>query len=157
MGKIKLFFISIIAILFVCIAMFYFFRPTSLDLNEFECKAEINIDEVSDEIIYKNLKISLLFKDSQHGIFNIYGYVDSPSKKPTKVARIVNFNYVSTGNRIQIEQGRIDKYNNDTASDDLLPEFLSNRTAVFRIEQLNVVDYIIYDDVSPVFVCSRTY
>lgn len=156
MSRLKLVPIFILSMIIIIISAVYFcFISNSVSLSEFECKTVIYINEMDGDKMCNNLNLSLLFKGDKSGIFNIYGYIDtcSPSKKPIKIARIVNFHYTMSGRRIQIEQGRIDKYNNDRATNELLPEFLSNKSSVFNIDRVNKYDYIIYDDVSPVFIC----
>ncbi|PHI28533.1 hypothetical protein [Budvicia aquatica] len=154
MRVIKLFSALFLVVITVAgIVMIYSVWSSSVNLNGFECKAVISSSEVNGKKSYKSLKLSMLFKDSQHGLFNIYGFIDASAHETYKVTRIINFNYTLNGHRIDTTQISTDKYNNDTAPDESLPEFLTSKSAVFRIDKLNDVDYIIYDDVSPAFIC----
>lgn len=154
MKVIKLFTVLFwVAITITGVAVTYSVWPSSTNLSGFECKAVITSNEVNGKKSYKNLKLSILFKDSQRGLFNIYGFIDASAHETYKVARIINFNYTLNGHRIHTTHMSTDKYNNDTVPDESLPEFLTNKSAVFRIDKLNDVDYIVYDDVSPAFIC----
>lgn len=123
--------------------------------STFFCKADVYyFDKSQFKDISSTLQFSLYLNGSGEGNISIYGYKNNNDGTVVKLARRLNFDYLHVNDSFHLKMKKTLKYNNDTARDSDLPEFISNANPVFHISKLQAVDYIINDEVSPAFICS---
>lgn len=150
--RLSLFFVPVLVAV-VCYYSTIFFEKRST----FFCKADVYyLDRNQFKNISSTLQFSLYMNGLGEGDISIYGYKNKSNNDGTviKLARRLNFEYLQANGAFHLKMKKTLKYNNDTATDSDLPEFISNSHPVFHISKLQDVEYIIKDEVSPAFICS---
>jgi hypothetical protein len=151
MIKIGIKMMCLFAITFVVglLYLFYFNKNAT-----FSCDSDVSY--FVNEKLKRNLRLTLYLHGDKTGSLDLYGYVNDKDKSvTTKLSRRLNFKYIKQKGTFFIEHTDTDKYNNDNTNEDKLPEFISSNKQIVHIEKLNSTDYLIYDKVSPAFVCRK--
>lgn len=122
-----------------------------------QCRADYKFYSLAQETPYRQLTISLAMMKDHQGYFDLYGYVQrggTPEGGAAKLSRRLYFTWQAVGVNYLLKMTRQDRYNRDSATDELLPEFLGSKSLVIYINALAKGRFLIGDLASPFGVCS---